>query len=148
MDGDFGIDIGEIKKSIDVAEVVALYFPLLRKTLIVDPRHNAVDGPMIKVVAMAKSPHDRFRSLRKLRPRFGSPETITVIPWTRYVESLKRLGVWQMIQERLQQASQASIVAPCDKAYNELARLERKETIEAIRGSDRYETLWQRPDGR
>ncbi len=76
MDSDFRIDISEVHNAIDGGEIIALYFPLLRKTLLMDTRTSAVDGPMIKVVPMASSSVVRFRELVRMRPRFPKPETI------------------------------------------------------------------------
>ena len=77
LDSDYRIDVSEVNRNIDVADVIALYFPLLRKTLLMDMRTNDLDGPMIKVVPMANTPEERFQSLLKMRPRFGRPESIT-----------------------------------------------------------------------
>ena len=89
-----------MNRNIDVADVIALYFPLLRKTLLMDMRTNDVDGPMIRVVPMANTPEERFQSLLKMRPRFGRPDSITIIPWLKYVPSLVDLGIWDHIVRR------------------------------------------------
>ena len=88
MDSDFRIDIGEVQRAIDVGDITALYFPLLRKTLLMDTRTTGVDGPMIKVVPMASSPEERFRDLVRMRPRLPKPESINIVPWPKYVASL------------------------------------------------------------
>src|SRR3989304_1332119 len=69
MDSDFRIDIGEVHRAIALGEIIALYFPLLRKTLLMDTRTTPLDGPMIKVVPMASSAEERFRELGRMRPR-------------------------------------------------------------------------------
>ena len=105
MDSDFRIDIGEVQRAIDVGEITALYFPLLRKTLLMDTRTTGVDGPMIKVVPMASSPEERFRDLVRMRPRLPKPESINIVPWPKYVASLVRLEVWDHIVRRFLEAS-------------------------------------------
>src|SRR3989337_395317 len=100
MDSDFRIDIGEVKRAIDYGEIIALYFPLLRKTLLMDSRTTPVDGPMIRVVPMASSAEERFRELVRMRPRLPTPESINIIPWPKYVASLPRMGVWDHIVRR------------------------------------------------
>ena len=75
LDADYRIDVSEVNRNLDVAEVVAMYFPMLRKTLLMDMRTNDIDGPMIRVVPMAKTPAERFHSLKKMRPRFGTLES-------------------------------------------------------------------------
>jgi hypothetical protein len=141
MDSDFHIDINEIKRSIDAGDLVALYFPLLRKTLLMDARSNNLDGPMIRVVPMASSPEERFRELLRMRPRFPKPESITLIPWPKYVSSLVRLEVWDCIVRRFLEIGPPEIVRQCDDCLQELYRVEQEEIRRAITGEN-YETLW------
>lgn len=143
MDSDFRVDISEVQHTIDLADIIALYFPLLRKTLLMDTRSNAVDGPMIKVVPMASSPEERFRELVRLRPRFAKPESVTIIPWPKYVGSLVRLEVWDHIVRRFLDLGPREIVRQCEACLDELYEAERQELRHAISGEN-YETLWDR----
>lgn len=142
MDTDFRMDVDEINRNIDAAEVMGIYFPLIRKTLLVDTRSDAVDGPMIRVVPMANNMEERFRSLRRLRPRLPRPESITVIPWPKYVTGLKRLGIWDRMVQRLVSTGDMDAVRACEGAFDELAGLERQEIINAVKG-ERYTTIWE-----
>lgn len=144
LDSDYRIDISEVTRNIDSAEVIALYFQLLRKTLLMDLRTSDVDGAMIKVVPMANTPEERFQSLVKMRPRFGKPEVITIIPWPKYVPSLVDLGVWDHIVRRFADTGSPEIVRQCERCYAELAKLEREEIHRAITGEN-YDTLWGQP---
>jgi hypothetical protein len=144
LDSDYRIDISEVNRNIDSAEVIALYFQLLRKTLLMDLRTNDVDGALIKVVPMANTPEERFQSLVKMRPRFGKPEVITIIPWPKYVPSLVALGVWDHIVRRFAETGSPEIVRQCERCYAELAKLERDEIRRAITGEN-YDTLWGKP---
>jgi hypothetical protein len=141
LDSDYRIDVREVNKNIDVAEVIALYFPLLRKTLLMDMRTNDVDGAMIRVVPMANTPEERFQSLLKMRPRFGRPDSITIIPWPKYVQSLEDLGIRERIVRRLADTGSADAVRESERCFSELAKLERKEIYRAITGEN-YETIW------
>ena len=141
LDSDYRIDVSEVNRNIDVADVIALYFPLLRKTLLMDMRANDVDGPMIRVVPMANTPEERFQSLLKMRPRFGRPESITIIPWPKYATSLVELGIWDRIVRRYADTGSPESVRECDRCHAELVKLEREELRRAITG-DQYETLW------
>ncbi|HEY8171707.1 MAG TPA: hypothetical protein VIH21_01355 [Dehalococcoidia bacterium] len=144
LDSDYRIDVSEVTKQVDFAEVIALYFPLLRKTLLMDWRTNDVDGSMIRVVPMANTAEERFQSLLKMRPRFGRPEAIVIIPWPKYVTSLAELGIWDHIVRRYADTGSASVVRDCERCFNELERLEREEIHRAITGKN-YETIWGKP---
>lgn len=133
-----------MNRNIDVAEVIALYFPLLRKTLLMDLRTNELDGPMIRVVPMANTPEERFQSLVKMRPRFRKPDSITIIPWPKYISSLSDLGIWEHIVRRYADTGSPVSVRECDRCYDELVRLERDEVRRMITGEN-YETIWGKP---
>lgn len=141
MDSESRIDIEEVKRGIELTEIIALYFPYFRKTLLMDTRSSAVDGPMIKVVPMASSPEERLRELRRLRPRFPKPERITIIPWPKYVSSLVGLDVWDTIVRRYLEIGSPEVVRQCEACLQELYRAERDELRRAITGEG-YETLW------
>ncbi len=143
-DSDYRIDVSEVNRNVDIADVIALYFPLLRKTLLMDLRTNDIDGPMIRVVQMANTPEERFQSLLKMRPRFGRPDSITIIPWPKYVTSLVELGIWEHIVRRYADTGSAATVRECDRCYAELVKLERDEVRRAITGEN-YETVWGKP---
>jgi hypothetical protein len=143
MDSDFRVDLAEVNRNLDTAEVVSIYFPLLRKTLLIDNRRSDIDGPMIKVVPMVSTPEERFRSLRQLRPRFPKPESVTIIPWPKYVGSLVRLGVWDHIAGRFAEAGDPELVRQCEACLQELLSAEREEIGRAVRG-DNFQDLWRR----
>ena len=142
MDSDFRIDLAEVNRNLDTAEVVSLYFPLLRKTLLIDNRRSDIDGPMIKVVPMVSTPEERFRSLRQLRPRFPKPESVTIIPWPKYVGSLVRLGVWGHIAGRFAETGDPEMVRQCEACLQELLIAEREEIGRAVRGEN-FQDLWR-----
>ncbi|HXF52125.1 MAG TPA: hypothetical protein VNM43_10625 [Dehalococcoidia bacterium] len=144
MDTDFRIDIAEVNRNIDSAEIIALYFPLLRKTLLMDTRTNDLDGPMIRVVPMASSPEERFKSLMRMRPRFPRPESIVLIPWPKYVRSLVELEVWDHVVRRFAEFGNPAIVRKAEACLRDLYRTEREEILRAIRG-ERYQTLAGKP---
>ncbi len=94
MDSDFSVNIREIMRNIDSADVLTIYFPIIRRTLLVDTRADSAEGPLVRVVPMVNSVEERFRSLKKLRPQFPRPESITLVPWPKYVRSMESLGIW------------------------------------------------------
>ena len=144
LDGGPGsdIDIEAIHQNVQEAEVVALYFPLLRKTLLVDTRSNDHVDPMVCVVDMARDAGERFRSLRKLRPQLPRPQSITLIPWMLRVASLRQTGVWADLTARL--SDYGECLESAARCLEELGSLERLELQQALTGKN-YRTLWGRP---
>jgi hypothetical protein len=76
-----------------------------------------------------------------MRPRFGRPDSITIIPWPKYIASLADLGIWDRIVRRYAEIGSPQNVRDCDRCFAELAKLEREEVRRAIVGEN-YETIW------
>ena len=144
MENNFGLDLDDIFNVIDHADVILVRFQIVEKRLLIDMRTNSTDGPMICLVPRATSSDERFRSLKRLRPRFPLPERIVSFQWPRQVASLAAVGVWERICGRMITAGSDEARVRCEEIYQEMVHLERRETIAAIRGGDGYETVWER----
>ena len=145
MDDDFVLDLDEVKKNIDAAEIMSVFFPTFRKAVVIDTRSNTTDGPMIRLMPMAASPQERLRSIRRLRPGFPRVHSITLIPWPRYVDSIVSLGIWERIVQRFSSAGQTEAVQRCEGILSELRRLEKEEFAAVVRGEN-YHTIWSARD--
>ena len=141
MEGNFLFDIDQVIQNVSEAEVMSVFFPTLRRALIVDTRSNESVGPFVRLMPMARSPQDRMRSIRRLRPQFPRPANLTLIPWQRYVDSLVESGVWDQIVERIRQSGDEAAVSACSQALNDLRQMERDELVSAITGHN-YHTIW------
>ena len=144
MENDFGLDVQEIMKVVDTAEVLVVRFAIIDKRLLVDARHNEKEGPLIKLVPRADSVEERFRHLKQLRPRFPLPERIMSFMWPRHVELLQTSGVWQRIVDRLRVLGSGGIDEECEAVYRELLAEEKTQVLAAIRGEEGYQSLWER----
>ena len=140
-DDDFEHDLDEVKRNIDGAEVMSVFFPNLRRSVVIDTRTNERDGPMVRIMPMVASPQERLRSLRKLRPAFPRVHTLALIPWPRYVESLVNLGVWERIVNRFEEAGQSEAVVACEAVLEELRAVEKSEMASVVLGEN-YHTIW------
>ena len=143
MDGDFRIDLDEAFRNIEVSEVISIYFPLFRKTLLIDARYSQEESPMVKIVPMALSIEERSRTLKKLRPNFEKPKSITVLPWPKYVNSLVGLGIWEKVLQRLVDSGHTGVIKRCSRLLDDLYEFESKELAAVIQG-DNYQTMWAR----
>jgi hypothetical protein len=143
---DYGLDMDEVGKVIDSADVLVVRFAILDKRLLIDARTNGQEGPLITVVTKAGSVEERFKSLKKLRPRFPLPEKIMSFMWPRHVDTFRQSGLAQRITSRLVSIGGDEMVDRCKKALDSLAREERAEVVAAISGGEGYQTLWQRGD--
>ncbi len=143
MDNDYVLNIDDILHTIRTAEVIRIRFQLLNKRLIIDNRHNEVEGPLVKLVNRAGSSEETFCNLKRLRPRFPLPEKMTAIFWPKYVNTMRNTGVWDAIVSRVSETGFSDSQAQCDEVLQELLELERREIHNAISGEG-FQTVWQR----
>jgi hypothetical protein len=143
MDNDFQIDLAEVTRSIDSADVVTLFFPILRKTLLIDTRFDVEDDPMVRVVPMVSGPVERAQTIQRMRPNFPKPERIAFIPWPKYTSSLVRLGVYDTLKHRLEQSGRGKPLEDLAASLRSLEQMEREELAAALSGTG-YRTIWQR----
>ena len=143
---DYGLDMDEVTRVIDTAEVLVIRFAILEKRLLLDTRTSEREGPLIAVVPRAGSVEERFKSLKRLRPRFSLPERIMSFMWPRHLETFRSSGLWDRIRDRLVALGGDDMGPHCEQVFTELAREERAEVIAAIRGGEGYQSLWERTD--
>lgn len=142
MGADYGIDLDEVRRVVEAAEVLVIRLAITDRRLLIDARTNDEFGPMIKVVPRATSAEDRFRSLKMLRPRFRVPERILTFQWPRHARALEESGVWGQIARRLVALDWPGTAAQCDEALQQLIEEERMVERNAIVGGEGFQTLW------
>lgn len=143
MDNAFNLDHDEIIRTIDSAEVVTFRFVVVGERLLFDTRSSEIDPPLVKLVPRATSVEDRFRALKKLRPRFKLPKKISAIWWPKSIDSLVSSGVWGAIVERVTRAGFSEAAEGYAGVLEELRASERKELHNALTGEG-YQSLWER----
>jgi len=143
MDNDYALNLDDILRTIETADVLRIRFLLLDKRLLIDNRFNEFEGPMLKIVPRASSSEESFRNLRRLRPRFPLPERMTAIWWPKYISTLHTSGVWPALVRRISDTGFTDSVHQCDDILRELLALERQEIRNAISGEG-FQTIWAR----
>ena len=141
---DYGLDMDEVARVIDSAEVLVVRFAILDKRLLIDTRTSEQEGPIIAVVPKANSVEERFKSLKKMRPRFSLPDKIMSFMWPRHMDTFRNSGLWAKIEARMVSLGGEQMAESCHQVYEELARQEKAEVLAAIRGGEGYQSLWER----
>jgi hypothetical protein len=144
MDQEFRIDLAEVRQSVGRADVITVHFLYFRETLLLDTRKSASEAPLVRIRPAVGTIDDRIKDIRNLRPRFGRPESITYIPWPKYVVSLKESGVWDILVDRMVMAGGQQMELEMERQYRKLRRDEWTEFRHAITGKG-YKTVWVRP---
>lgn len=139
---EFGIDLDEVRRVIDAAEVLIVRFSVTDRRLLIDMRTNEEAGPMIRVVPKATSVEDRFRAIKVLRPRFHVPHRIMAFHWPRHARAMAEAGIWDHIARRMVENGGDGTARECDEAFLQLCDEERRIEIAAITGGEGFQTLW------
>ena len=143
LDNEYPIDLSEIKHVIQTADVMLIRFSIFDKRLLFDARFDDTEGPMLKLVPRASSAAERFRSLKKLRPRFPLPKNIISFTWPKHIYTMETDGVWQAIQNRVYSSGHVEADQECDDTFKTLLDEEQHLIVSAITGEG-FETLWER----
>jgi len=143
MDNDFVIDLDAILDAIDNADVITIRFLIVPHRLLIDARHSEREGPLVKVVPRARSLEERFKTIKKLRPRFRLPDKISAVWWPKRVEGLVSAGIWERIVKRVSDAGFPDAAEECQRVLDGLICEERAEIHNAVAGAG-YQSLWQR----
>jgi hypothetical protein len=141
---DLGFDLSPILSAIDSADVLIVRFPYFDKRLLIDVRPSELDPPVVQLVPQASGIEGRFRSVKEARPRLPVPERIVSFQWPRHADVLAASGVWQRIVDRFVAAGGRGAARRCEETLEQMRAEERRELMRAIRGGERYETLWER----
>jgi len=126
---DFGLDMDEVTRVIDNAEVLVVRFAIVDKRLLIDSRTSEQEGPLIAVVPKAGSIEERFKALKKLRPRFPLPDKIMSFMWPRHIDTFRNSGLWDKIEARMISLGGEPMTERCREAFEELAREEKIEVL-------------------
>ena len=140
MGVDYGIDLDEVRRVIDDAEVLVIRFSVTDRRLLVDTRSNEHAGPMVKVVPPARSAEERFRAIKMLRPRFRVPQRVVTFQWPRHARAMEEAGVIDHLTRRI--VATGGSAEECAQSFRELVREEQQVEINAIRGGEGFQTLW------
>lgn len=139
MEDDLGVDLSEVLNVVNTAEVFIVMLQLSERRLLVDTRSSSDEPPLVQVVDRARSSEERFRELRRLRPRFPAPDRLVAFHWPRSIRTFVDAGVWAAIEERLRSLGVAE--STCQAVISELRWEERSEELRAVRGEEPYRTL-------
>jgi hypothetical protein len=130
----------DIISSLQRSDVISVFFPYIKKTILIDKRTSHNEDPIILLTDMVRTPRERVQSLQNLRPNFPIIENILLIPWTRYISTLKDSGVWDAICDLIE--CPTNKMAPTtSNIFNQLLKLEKKSLAEVIKGSS-FTSLW------
>jgi hypothetical protein len=136
------VDLDEVRRVIENADVFTIGFRTFPDRLIVDTRSQGEIPPMIRVVEPVATVEERFHWLGRERPAFAVPERFTFFVWPHSIRFFEESGLGDIVRQRVY-----SVDSDCGPQMAEsmiqLIRLERRAELDAITGHN-YHTLWER----
>jgi|TARA_B100001750_G_C15501464_1_gene597465 hypothetical protein len=143
MHGNYFYDnLNDILENVKTSEVTSIFFPYLRKSILIDLRSNDSDGPAVILTDMVSTPQERIRSLKQLRPNFPEIEKMIIIPWFRYVDTLITSGIWNALIERTTDVTLKDNDIDSAIIITKLKKIENTHLSEAIMGH-KFQTIWK-----
>ena len=135
--------LSEVLSSIAGAEVISIFFPLLRRALVIDTRRDDETEPLVRVMPQVASMEARIEGIEAMRPQLGKIQSILGVPWMKSVRTLQEHGITERLIARLSQAGmpQSNAEAAINSAVKQLWKLERLSFVRLIRGEG-YATIW------
>jgi len=128
------IDLGEVKKAVQQADVFAIGFRLFAERLLVDTRHDEKTPPLVQVVEPVDSVEQRFFWLGQNRPTLGTPERFIFFLWPHSIPFLRESSLASAITERIAASGYDGAVPMCEAAFADLAHREATANLAAVRG--------------
>ena len=144
MSDDFGIDLEDIKRVVENAEVLIIRLETVGSRVLVDFRSTTEHTPFIARVPRVSSVEERVRAVKELRPAFPYPEKLMSFAWPRRVSVIAESGVWDQLRQRLEAIGGEAAGDTAARVHGELLDEERREIVAAVRGGEGMRTIWQR----
>lgn len=139
------VDLDELRKVVDNADVFTIGFRNFPDRLIIDTRAKDNVGPMVQLVGPVATVEERFFWLGKERPAFDAPERFTFFVWPHSIRYFEDAGLGDMIRQRVypEDTIDGDIGRQMAESMYKLITLERQSEYDAITGRN-YHTLWER----
>ena len=138
-----GLDIdGEaLERLLKAADLITIGFTLFPERLLIDTRSNDTDGQLVTMVEPVANVEERYLWLGRHRSSFGAPEGFAFFVWPRSVRNLLERDALAALKPRLETRALDAF----EGALRGALALERQAMAEAVRGSERWHAVWERP---
>jgi hypothetical protein len=136
----------QLLAEMESADVLTIFFPLLRKALVVDTRRSSTHGPTAVLVPVVSSTSERVGLIQRERPELGPVQAILSIPWIKSVETFREGEVFERTIACLARAGvpEADARRTCLAAVAELRAAEYATKVALVRGEN-CDTVWPIP---
>ena len=125
MHGNYFYDnLNDILENVKTSEVTSIFFPYLRKSILIDLRSNDSDGPAVILTDMVSTPQERIRSLKQLRPNLHIKDYCKAVELLINAETNKIAS--NFFKKARQESKIKSIIGPALESINNLKKKKQK----------------------
>ncbi|MEO8540576.1 MAG: hypothetical protein ABI577_12625 [bacterium] len=135
------VDREALDRLLGTSDLITIGFTLFPERLLIDTRSNKTDGQYAAMVEPVASVQERYLWLGKHRSSFGAPEGFAFFIWPHTVRGLIERDALAVLKTRLDPAAREAL----DEAIVVAVELERLAMIEAVKGSERWPAMWEKP---
>lgn len=135
------VDREALDRLLETADLITIGFTLFPERLLVDTRTNATDGQYAAMVEPVASVQERYLWLGKHRSTFGAPEGFAFFIWPHTVRGLVERDALAVLKKRLDPEARTAL----EEAIAVALELERLAMQEAVKGSERWPAVWEKP---
>lgn len=135
------VDREALDRLLETADLITIGFTLFPERLLVDTRTNATDGQFAAMVEPVASVQERYLWLGKHRSTFGAPEGFAFFIWPHTVRGLVERDALAVLKKRLDPEARTAL----EEAIAVALELERLAMQEAVKGSERWPAVWEKP---
>ena len=137
------VDLDAVAEVLHRADVLTIGFTTFPERLLIDTRSNDQAGPMSAIVGPVATVQERYLWLGQHRGMFGAPQAFSFFVWPHTIQNLVERDVLAPMRERLAEGS-AGACAELDRLLQQLTTREEEAIRDAVRGTEAFQTLWQR----
>lgn len=134
------VDREALDRLLSTADLITIGFTLFPERLLVDTRNNDHEGQFAAMVEPVASVQERYLWLGKHRSSFGAPEGFAFFIWPHTVRGLIERDALRILKARLDPDAREKL----EEALQVALELERLAMQEAVKGSERWPTIWER----
>ena len=134
------LDHEALAKLLTSADLITIGFTLFPERMLIDTRSNEKDGQFADMVEPVATVQERYLWLGQHRSGFGAPEGFAFFIWPQTVRGLIERDILAPLRARLDPEARTAL----EVALATALELERQAMMEAVRGSERWPTVWER----
>ncbi len=145
-DNGLTLDVEALVSAADETDVLVIGFDFMVERVVIDFRtdHRGRSLPLLELAEPMADARERVAWLADRRPALAPPDRFLFFVWPHSIGTLASCAVTERILARLRDEHGVDYSGILNEVTRGLRRAERAEQLAAIRGTEGFETIWER----